>query len=221
MAHGSVVADRVAEEYTSVISTTSACNSFQNTTRADLNAILEVMRKQLQSLQQDRTSIQKRIVVVRQTIHGLASVFGQNAIGKIPTNAIGARTRNGRGPGLTRTCSQLVRESSRALTVAELLELVQQKHPSLFEHNNNPQASLTTVLARLSQYGTVEAVFNEKGARAWQSTIQLNETRPSPLGGEAEPTSATQSAPETQRGGSWVRRAQSEGAVSHRPQETR
>ena len=202
MAHESFVADRVAEEDTSIISTTSAGNSFQNTARADLNAILEVMQKQLQSLQQDRTTIQKRILVVRQTIHGLASVFGQSAISKTPTNAIRSRTSKDRGPGLTRTCSQLVLESSRALTVAELLALMQQKYPSLFEHNNNPKASLTTVLARLSQYGTVEAVFNEKGARAWRSTIQLEETRRSPFGDEAQPTSATQSAPETQQGGS-------------------
>ena len=199
MGQASILLDRAVEHYRSTVSTTAAPISSQKTASCDLNAILEVMKKQLLSLKEERTVIQKRIAMIRQTINGLVTVFGRNAIGEDLLCMLTDSTRKGCRSGLTGTCSQLLTESSRALTVAELLTVMQEKHPTLLEHNSNPKASLTTVLTRLSKYGTVQRISNEKGAIAWRSSIQLAAAEPSPFGTEIEATKTAQPALGKQR----------------------
>ena len=192
MSQASILLDRAVEAYTSAVITTAAPISSQKTDSCDLHAILEVMKKQLLSLKQERTVIQKRIAMIRQTIDGLVTVFGRNVM-------LTDSARKSCRSGLTGTCSQLLTESSRALTVAELLTVMQEKHPTLLAHNSNPKASLTTVLTRLSKYGTVQRISNEKGAIAWRSTIQLAAAEPSPFATEIEATKTAQPALGKQR----------------------
>jgi hypothetical protein len=174
MAETSALPDRAAENQTSL----SAPISFRKAS-SDVDRVLEVMQRQLQLLKQEHGAIQQSIVTVKRTIAGLACIFGQSVISEELRGALSARTMrpNGSGPGLTRTCAQLLAESPEPLTAAELLALIQQKYPSLLTHNKDPKASLTTVLGRLSKYGDVQGVLNEGGARAWQSTIQLGDAK--------------------------------------------
>jgi hypothetical protein len=168
MAQTSAQLDRAAETQMSL----SAPISLRKAS-SDVDRVLEVMQRQLQVLKQEDAAIRQRIVTVRRTIAGLGDIFGQSVISEELRETLFARARRprGSGPGLTRTCSQLLAESSQPLTTAELLTVMQQKYPSLLAHNKNPNASLTTVLGRLSKYGAVRGVQNEGGARAWRSTI--------------------------------------------------
>ena len=192
MAQGSVLSDSVVEPSKTVLSTLPAPTSTPKIASSDLNAILDEMQKQLQSLKERHSVIRKRIAMVRHTIDGLVTVFGRSAIGEDLLDMLTDNTRKGCAPSLTRTCSQLLAESSRALTVSELLAVMQERHPTLWARNNNPKASLTTVLNRLSKYGAVQSVSNERGARAWRSTIELEDSQPLQLGTEIQATNTMQ-----------------------------
>jgi len=173
----SVLPDCVVKGHTSTMSTAGE-PIFKKNTSGDLSAVLEAMKKQFMTLEQERAVIRTRIVVVRQTLKGLVTVFGRRAIGSDLRYVVRDSRRSGCKPGLTSTCAQLLVESSRTLTVAELLTIMQDKYPSLFSHNNNPKASLATVLGRLSTYGTVQPVL-KAGARAWRAAPQLATADPS------------------------------------------
>lgn len=181
------------------MSTTAESISPQKNTSGDWNAVLEEMKKQLISLEQERAVIQRRIVVVKQTIQGLVTVFGRSVICDDLRDLIRDSKRSRCEQGLTRTCAQLLAESSRALTVAELVTIIRDRYPSLFAYNNCPTSSLSTVLGRLSRYGTVQPVLNERGARAWRSAPQLATADPSLPSPEVSATNTTPTDSGTQR----------------------
>jgi hypothetical protein len=181
------------EPSNTVLSTLPAPASTLKIASGDLNVILGKMQKQLISLKERHSAIQKRIVVVRQIIDGLVSVFGQSSIGEGLPDVPNARTTKPSGYRLTRICSLVRAQSSRPLTVAELMMAMQQKHPDIFTHNRSPRASVTTVLNRLSTYGAVQGAINEKGAKIWWCAGPSEKTKPSPSGSGIDGHSASQS----------------------------
>jgi hypothetical protein len=186
MARGSVLSDRVVEPSGSLSAAPPPPTSSQKIPPSDLNAILEEMQKQLKTLKQEHSAIHKRVVMVRQTIDGLVSVFGQNSIGEDLRAALKSGMPKPSGPGLSRICCVVLAQSSRGLTVAELLVAMQQKHPALLADNKNPKASLTTVLNRLLSCGAVQGMSDERGAKVWLYTSSSEETKLPPSGRDFE-----------------------------------
>lgn len=137
--------------------------------RYDVGHVQEVIRQaheELRLLLQQRSEIMKRIGTVKQTISGLANLFGDNVLNEELMELVD-RKNSGRQPGFTKACRMILMESGRAMNARDICDYFQQKMPSLLARHKDPMASVTTVLNRLVDYGEAEAVM-ANGRRAWR-----------------------------------------------------
>jgi len=109
----------------------------------------------------------KRIGTVKQTISGLANLFGDGVLSDELMELVDRKT-NGRQPGFTKACRMILMESGRALSARDICEYFEQKLPAMLARHKDPLASVTTVLNRLVEYGEAEAVHTHTGKRAWR-----------------------------------------------------
>jgi hypothetical protein len=132
--------------------------------------VLEVVRlaqSELRELVQQRAAIVKRIVTIKQTLNGLANLFGDSLLGD-DLLAILDRKAATRQPGFTRACRRVLMESATALTVRQICEMLQRFFPDVIERHKDPIASVTTVLNRLVNYGEAGCSLDTSGRRVWQ-----------------------------------------------------
>jgi hypothetical protein len=137
--------------------------------RHDVGHVQEVVRsaqEELHSLLRQRAEIMKRIGTVKQTIAGLANLFGDGVLNEELLQLVD-RKSTGRQPGFTKACRMILMESGRAMSARDICDYFQQKMPSLLAHHKDPMASVTTVLNRLVDYGEAQAVALSNGRRAW------------------------------------------------------
>ena len=144
--------------------------------RYDMGHVQEVVRQaqeELHLLLQQRAEIMKRIGTVKQTIAGLANLFGDGVLNEELLELVDRRS-NGRQPGFTKACRMILMEAGRALSARDICEYFQQKMPALLARHKDPMASVTTVLNRLVEYGEAEAVLLN-GRRAWRWVADVPE----------------------------------------------
>ena len=137
--------------------------------RYDVGHVQEVIRQahdELRQLLQQRADIMKRIGTVKQTISGLANLFGDGVLNEELMELVD-RKSSGRQPGFTKACRMILMESNRALNSRDICDYFQSKMPALLARHKDPMASVTTVLNRLVEYGEAEAVM-ANGRRAWK-----------------------------------------------------
>ena len=132
----------------------------------------EVVRaacRELQSLQQQRVEIMKRISTVKQTIVGLAAIFGE----VVPANdllGMGPRRTRGQQIGLTNACRLALMQSKSPMRSHQVRDSVIAQGLPLAQHKD-PIATVTTILNRLVEYGEARAVVQADGKRAWEWTV--------------------------------------------------
>ena len=149
--------------------------------------VLEVVRQaheELRQLMRQRADIMKRIGTVKQTIVGLANLFGDEVLNEELLELVDRKT-NGRQPGFTKACRMVLMEAQRPLTAREVCEQIQQRIPPVLSRHKDPLASVTTVLNRLVDYGEARAIVRENGRRAWQWVSDPAEAVPPPRQGLA------------------------------------
>lgn len=137
--------------------------------RYDVGHVQEVIRQaheELRQLMQQRAEIMKRIGTVKQTISGLANLFGDGVLNEELMELVD-RKSNGRQPGFTKACRMILMEAGRAMNSRDICDYFQEKLPDLLARHKDPMASVTTVLNRLVEYGEAEAVVSN-GRRAWR-----------------------------------------------------
>ncbi len=142
--------------------------------RYDVGHVQEVIRQaheELRQLLQQRAEIMKRIGTVKQTISGLANLFGEGVLNEELMELVD-RKSGGRQPGFTKACRMILMEAGHALTARDICGYFEQKMPSLLARHKDPIASVTTVLNRLVEYGEAEAVI-ANGRRAWRWVADL------------------------------------------------
>src|SRR5215469_7809607 len=103
--------------------------------RYDVGHVQEVIRQaheELRQLMQQRADIMKRIGTVKQTIAGLANLFGDAVLNEELSELID-RKSNGRQPGFTKACRMILMESGRAMSARDICEYFQQKMPTMLE----------------------------------------------------------------------------------------
>lgn len=157
-----------------------ANGSARTTDRYDVGHVQEVIRQahdELRHLLQQRAEIMKRIGTVKQTISGLANLFGDSVLNEELMELVD-RKSSGRQPGFTKACRMILMESGRALNSRDICDYFQQKMPALLARHKDPMASVTTVLNRLVEYGEAEAVLSN-GRRAWRWVADLPAEQPS------------------------------------------
>ena len=155
------------------------------TTNTHVNGhVQEVVRQaheELRQLLQQRSDVMRRIGTVKQTIVGLANLFGDGVLSDELLELVD-RKSGGRQPGFTKACRMTLMEANRALSARDVCDRIQKRMPPMLERHKDPMASVTTVLNRLVAYGEAKPVALDNGRRAWQwvadATPELS--RPAP-----------------------------------------
>src|SRR5438270_3922141 len=144
-------------------------SSFRPVERYDIGHVQEVIRQahaELRQLLQERSEIMKRIGTVKQTISGLANLFGDAVLSEELMELVD-RKSSGRQPGFTKACRMILMQAGHAMNARDICDYFQQNMPALLARHKDPMASVTTVLNRLVEYGEAQAVLLN-GRRAWR-----------------------------------------------------
>jgi hypothetical protein len=129
--------------------------------------VVRAAHEELRQLMRQRAEVMKRIGTVKQTIVGLANLFGDSVLSEELLELVD-RKSSGRQPGFTKACRMVLMEAGRPLGAKEVCEQIQQRVPPVMQRHKDPMASVTTVLNRLVEYGEARTVLRENGRRAWQ-----------------------------------------------------
>jgi hypothetical protein len=129
--------------------------------------VIKAAHDELRQLMRQRAEIMKRIGTVKQTIAGLANLFGDSVLNEDLLELID-RKPNGRQPGFTKACRTVLMEAQRPLGVRDVCEDLEKRAPSLLSRHKDPLASVTTVLNRLVDYGEARSLTNDRGRRVWE-----------------------------------------------------
>ena len=139
--------------------------------------VVKAAHEELRQLMRQRSDIMKRIGTVKQTIIGLANLFGDDMLDDELLELVD-RKSSGRQPGFTKACRMALMEADRALGAREVCEQIQSKAPMVLSRHTYPLASLTRVLNGLVYYGDARTVIRENGRRAWQWVAEASERAP-------------------------------------------
>jgi len=132
-----------------------------------VHQVVQAAHEELRQLLEQRAEIMKRIGTVKQTIAGLANLFGEEALGDDLLELIDRRP-NGRQPGFTKACRRVLMEVRKPLGAREVCAELDRQAPTILSRHKDPLASVTTVLNRLVEYGEARSLTNERGRRVWQ-----------------------------------------------------
>jgi hypothetical protein len=159
--------------------------SIRPSDRYDVGHVQEVIRQahdELRQLLQQRGEVMKRIGTVKQTIVGLANLFGDGVLNDELLELVD-RKSNGRQPGFTKACRMMLMEAGRSMSARDICDYFQQKMPVMLARHKDPMASVTTVLNRLVDYGEAQAVVSN-GRRAWRWVAEAEAESPVASPGE-------------------------------------
>jgi hypothetical protein len=133
---------------------------------ASVQEVIRTAQKELRELIRQRAEIMKRIGTVKQTIVGLANLFGENVLSEDLQKLLDRKGQ--RQVGFTKACRMALMEANRPLGAREVCEQIQVRIAPVIERHKDPLASVTTVLNRLVEYGEARAVIGVNGRRAWE-----------------------------------------------------
>jgi hypothetical protein len=129
--------------------------------------VVKAAHEELLQLMRQRAEIMKRIGTVKQTIAGLANLFGDQVLDDDVLELID-RKPNGRQPGFTKACRRVLMEVRRPLGAREVCAELERNAPAVLARHKDPLASVTTVLNRLVDYGEARSLSNDRGRRVWE-----------------------------------------------------
>ena len=150
-------------------------------TSATCRKLFDRRKTSCDTLLRQRADIMKRIGTVKQTIAGLANLFGDGVLNEELMELVD-RKSSGRQPGFTKACRMILMEAGRAMSARDICDYFQQKMPSLLAHHKDPMASVTTVLNRLVDYGEAQAVVANNGRTS--VAVGGGGSRPEPVSSE-------------------------------------
>jgi hypothetical protein len=132
-----------------------------------VHEVVKTAHEELRLLMRQRAEIMKRIGTLKQTISGLANLFGDGILDEDLMELVDRRA-GGRQPGFTKACRLVLMEAEQPLSVREVCDRLQERMPAILLRHKDPLASVTTVLNRLVDYGEAQSVQRANGRRAWK-----------------------------------------------------
>jgi hypothetical protein len=132
-----------------------------------IQEVIRSAQRELESLLLKRADTMRRIGTVKQTLVGLAKVFGDGVLTPEVLTLLGRGDKR-KQPGFTRACRVILLEAASPLNARQGLQQMQQQFPELVARHKEPLASVTTVFNRLVQSGEVRSFVNGKGRRLWE-----------------------------------------------------
>src|SRR5271166_5560331 len=145
----------------------SARSAIVGDSNGHVHEVVRQAHEELRQLLQQRAEVMRRIGTIKQTISGLANLFGDSVLSDELLEMVD-RKSGGRQPGFTKACRMILMDANRALSARDVCDRIQEKMPPMLERHKDPMASVTTVLNRLVAYGEARAVALDNGRRAWQ-----------------------------------------------------
>jgi chorismate mutase len=136
---------------------------------AALPHVREVIRtaeQELTDLLRQRADLMKRIGAIKQTLTGMANLFGDSILNEELRLLLEGR-RSERQRGFTEACRQILMEAGAPLPVQRCREQLRHRFPELAARHKDLAASVTTVLHRLAAYGEARCSVDEDGNRLW------------------------------------------------------
>src|ERR1700692_2562994 len=110
--------------------------------------VQEVVRQaheELRQLLQQRADVMRRIGTIKQTIAGLANLFGDGVLSDELLELVD-RKSSGRQPGFTKACRMVLMDANRALSARDVCARLQQKSPAMAAAPQSPQAVIPPVV---------------------------------------------------------------------------
>jgi hypothetical protein len=129
--------------------------------------VVRAAHEELRQLMRQRADVMKRIGAAKQTIIGLANLFGEEVLSQELLELLD-RKSGGRQPGFTKACRMVLMGADCPLGAREVCEKIEQRIPPVLLRHKNPLASVTTVLNRLVEYGEARTVLRDNGCKAWE-----------------------------------------------------
>jgi hypothetical protein len=148
-------------------------NSVGTYNNGHVQEVVRQAHEELRHLLRQRAEVMRRIGTVKQTIAGLANLFGESVLSEELLELVD-RKSNGRQPGFTKACRMILMEAGRAMSARDVCDQIAQKMPPMLARHKDPMASVTTVLNRLVEYGEAQPVLLSTGRRAWQWIADAN-----------------------------------------------
>jgi hypothetical protein len=145
----------------------AANRNLPSDTDPHVQEVVRAAHEELRQLLRQRADVMKRIGTVKQTIVGLANLFGDAVLSEELLELVD-RKSSGRQPGFTKACRMVLMESDCPLGARDVCERIQQRVPPVLLRHKDPLASVTTVLNRLVEYGEARTVLRDNGRRAWE-----------------------------------------------------
>ncbi len=148
----------------------TAMNGSNGQSQAADPHVQEVIRsaeRELHELLQRRAELMKRIGTIKQTLAGLANIFGDSVLSEQLLTFLDRKAAS-RQPGFTRACRVVLMEAGKPLGARLVCHALQRKFPELLERHKDPIASVTTVLNRLADYSEARCSLDANGRRAWE-----------------------------------------------------
>ena len=103
--------------------------------------VVKAAHEELLQLMRQRAEVMKRIGTVKQTIAGLANLFGDQVLGDDLLELID-RKPNGRQPGFTKACRRVLMEVRRPLGAREVCLELERYAPAILARHKDPLASV-------------------------------------------------------------------------------
>jgi len=132
-----------------------------------IQEVLQLAEQELRQLIRQRIVIARRILTTKQTIVGLAKLFGDDSLTEELRKLVGLNHRS-RQTGFTKACRAVLMKTSAPMSTSDICEQVQPRTPRVRQGQQDLSASATTVLNRLVHYGEASKIYNESGRRLWQ-----------------------------------------------------
>jgi chorismate mutase len=159
------------------IESASAIKPIPSDGNGHVQEVVRQAHEELRQLLQQRADVMRRIGTIKQTIAGLANLFGDDVLNDELLEMVD-RKSSGRQPGFTKACRTTLMDANRALSARDVCDRIQAKFPLLLSRHKDPMASVTTVLNRLVAYGEARAVALDKGRRAWEWVAETSPAEP-------------------------------------------
>jgi hypothetical protein len=128
--------------------------------------VIRRAEQELRLLIEERSEVTKRIGTVKQTIVGLANLFGDGILDAALLELVD-RKSSSRQPGITRACRRVLMEAERAMSAREVCDEIQKTVPALLARHKDPMATINTILGRLVEYGEATVASADRGQRSW------------------------------------------------------
>jgi hypothetical protein len=124
------------------------------------------IRNELASLLKQLRDVEQQIRIVKDTLHGLSIVFGDDVVSAELLDVIrGKRRTNNRG--LTDACKSVLLRVGKPCSVSTVCKLVTEINPTLLMHHRNPRASAMSALRNLARRSVVIRRM-ENGKSVWE-----------------------------------------------------